>query len=203
MITGWDIGTWLWITASLFTISDILKNWIFEYLEKNSPIVKELKTSIWEIVDKWSEDCIDELKNKLHDFVTTSWLPCEVEEKVFEIWNDDNLFPKEFWIFVVRSKEKAEWLLYLFKKQIEWYEKNLDLSKQMEDQKISLLEQFSKDADNFIKTMHDLIRNTYILNPSFDLEKFEEWKNTRYELKDFCIKKCSLLIELIIKKISV
>jgi hypothetical protein len=44
----------------------------------------------------------------------------------------------------------------------------------MEDQKISLLEQFSKDADNFIKTMHDLIRNTYILNPSFDLEKFEE-----------------------------
>lgn len=202
MMTIWDIEAWIWITAWALTIADVIKNWIFEYMEKNSPIVKDFKKSIWEIVDQRYEESNKELKLKLHDYLWGFWDSENLEDEILGLWDDENFFPKEFWEIFGRSKEKAEWLLYLMKKQIEWFSKWLKLRAEMEKQKESLISQFSLDIDKFMNSMDSEIKNFFKDLPNIE-ENSEKWKNVWFELKDFCIWKVSILIDIIINKVSI
>lgn len=202
MVTIWDVEAWVWITAWALTIADIIKNWIFEYMEKNSPIVKDLKKSISEIVDQRYEESNKELKLKLHDYLWEFWDTENLEDEILGLWDDENLFPKEIWKLFERSKDKAEWLLYLMKEQVEWYSKWLKLRAEMENQKESLINQFSLDIDKFMDSMDSEIRDFFKDLPNIE-ENSEKWKNVWFELKDFCIKRIILLVDSIICVISV
>jgi len=202
MVTIWDVEAWVWITAWALTIADIIKNWIFEYMEKNSPIVKDLKKSISEIVDQRYEESNKELKLKLHDYLWEFWDTENLEDEILGLWDDENLFPKEIWKLFERSKDKAEWLLYLMKEQVGWYSKWLKLRAEMENQKESLINQFSLDIDKFMDSMDSEIRDFFKDLPNIE-ENSEKWKNVWFELKDFCIKRIILLVDSIICVISV
>lgn len=202
MVTIWDVEAWVWITAWVLTIADVIKNWIFECMEKNSPMVKDLKKSISEIVDQRYKESNKELKLKLHNYLWDFWDTEDLEEEILWLWDDENIFPKEIWKLFERSKDKAEWLLYLMKKQVEWYAKWLKLRSEIEKQKESLISQFSLDIDKFIDSMDFEIKDFFKYLPNIE-ENSEKWKNVWIELKDFCIEKIILLIDPIIEVISV
>lgn len=202
MPTIWDFEMWIWITAWALNIADVIKNRIFEYMEKNSPIVKDLKKSIWEIIDQRYEESNKELKLKLRNYLWDFWDTGDLENEIIWLWDDENIFSKEIWKLFERSKDKAEWLLYLMQKQIEWYSKWLKLRSEMEKQKESLINQFSIDIDKFINSMNSEIKEILKEFPNPE-ENSEKWKKVWIELKDFCIKRISTLVDLIIEKISI
>jgi len=188
-----DFFSLLWAGASWLTIWKDIFHFIKRHLKK-SPINKSLQNDIFDIVDKWATDTDVELTYIMHDGINALWLPDEIENELYDLWNSDN---KEINVNIetifAKTIEKAEWFLDLIEKQIDWYESGLNLVSQLNKEKEVTVGQMDEDIWNLINWYETLCK----MFGSND-EDINKWLETFSILRKFVLKKIEELCDNII-----
>lgn len=195
----WEMIVTNIVACLLSYMLDILKN----FKDKNSPIKRELRKDVERLIYDWKKKWkkVEELLyNKYvswheHENEIKEWVEAFVKENPIS----DKYFNEIFSLTINRIKSLTD----LINKQIDWYDKNLDLYYQLNKEKNNLIKCLEKDLGNFFWVIfwnvEKEIKNHWLVN----LDDFNTANKMVEEFIKITVYDASDLIDKIIEKISV
>lgn len=117
--------------------------------DKNSHIKKELRNEIENIIYEWEEKSKAEEQLIYNKYIAWHEHEKEINEWIEMLSNEKPISDEYFDEIFHGTINKVNSLSDLINKQIEWYDKSLDLSNQLYKEKETLIEHLKKDLDTY------------------------------------------------------
>lgn len=194
---------WEVITTIVCRILDHLLEEVNKCKDRNSPIKKELRNEIENLIYEWEEKWRANEELMYNKYISWHEHEKEINEWVEKLSNEkpiSDVYLDEIFHWTI-SKVKS--LSDLINKQIEWYDKNLDLSNQLNKEKETLIEHLKKDLDTYFWIIYSFAEKWSQENWWANVNDINTAYQISDEFKKNTINETSILIDKIIKKISV
>lgn len=190
------------VIALLSPITQLILDEVKKCKERNSPEKKQLKSDIEDMIYEWQENWEKEEKKLYNKYLSWHEHEKEINEAVEKLSKEKPISDEYFDGLFRWSIEKAKVISHLIKRQIEWYDKDLDLSHQLNKEKELFIKQLNEDLNTYFEI---------IMSPGIDPNKeyqeinindFIAWHSMTAEFKESVIKWTNNLLEKIIQRIS-
>lgn len=194
---------WEVITTIVCRILDHLLEEINKCKDRNSPIKKELRNEIENLIYEWEEKWRANEELMYNKYISWHKHEKEINEWVEKLSNEKPISDEYLDEIFHWTISKIKSLSDLINKQIEWYDKNLDLSNQLNKEKESLIEHLKKDLDSYFWIIYSFAEKWAQENWWADINDINIAYQISDEFKKNIINETAILIDKIIGKISV
>lgn len=191
------------ILAFIGPIIQILYDEIKKCIDRNSPIKKELRDSIENLIYEWEETWKIQEESLYNKYISWHEHEKEINECVEKLYKGKPISDETFDEMFHWTINKVKSLSDLIKKQIEWYGNNLDLSNQLNKEKEILVKQLREDLDTYFWIINSIAEKEAKKHWWANIDDIEISEKMIKEFKEWAIQDASHLIDQIIKKVSV
>lgn len=191
------------ILAFIGPIIQILYDEIKKCIDRNSPIKKELRDSIENLIYEWEETWKIQEESLYNKYISWHEHEKEINECVEKLSKEKPISDETFDEMFHWTINKVKSLSDLIKKQIEWYGNNLDLSNQLNKEKEILIKQLREDLDTYFWIINSIAEKEAKKHWWANIDDIEISEKMIKEFKEWAIQDASHLIDQIIKKVSV
>lgn len=191
------------ILAFIGPIIQILYDEIKKCIDRNSPIKKELRDSIENLIYEWEETWKIQEESLYNKYISWHEHEKEINEWVEKLSKEKPISDETFDEIFHWTINKVKSLSDLIKRQIEWYGNNLDLSNQLNKEKEILIKQLREDLDTYFWIINSIAEKEAKKHWWANIDDIEISEKMIKEFKEWAIQDASHLIDQIIKKVSV
>lgn len=191
------------ILAIIGPLIQILYDEIKKCIDRNSPIKKELRDSIENLIYEWEETWKIQEESLYNKYISWHEHEKEINEWVEKLSKEKPISDETFDEIFHWTINKVKSLSDLIKRQIEWYGNNLDLSNQLNKEKEILIKQLREDLDTYFWIINSIAEKEAKKHWWANIDDIEISEKMIKEFKEWAIQDASHLIDQIIKKVSV
>jgi len=191
------------ILAFIGPLIQILYDEIKKCIDRNSPIKKELRDSIENLIYEWEETWKIQEESLYNKYISWHEHEKEINEWVEKLSKEKPISDETFDEIFHWTINKVKSLSDLIKRQIEWYGNNLDLSNQLNKEKEILIKQLREDLDTYFWIINSIAEKEAKKHWWANIDDIEISEKMIKEFKEWAIQDASHLIDQIIKKVSV